>query len=359
MKKRGISIDDLSSKHSELVKELEAQVEANEQDLKEYQKEHGKLEAFFLRVTNAITPLKPLPSDFKPSKDTSVSSPCAAVMQVTDSHCGAIQIADEIEGFNAFDYETCRTRQMNYVSRFLNWVEVHRGAYKIDECSVIVTGDLISGDIHEELRVTNEFPAPVQCVRSGEILAWQIAMLAPEFKKVSVHFVVDDNHSRLTKKPQAKESGLNSLNYVVGHIASIYTSKHDNVEFNIYPQHEKVVSVLSRQYLIMHGHGLPQYFGVPWYGIERRAGRESTARMQDIMTHNDIVKRAKEIGYHKLVFGHFHIPFDHSLYSCCGSISGTDAFDHRFGRHSVPSQSAWLVHQKWGEFDRINFDLSR
>jgi hypothetical protein len=234
---------------------------------------------------------------------------------------------------------------------------MHRQSYRIDECAVIVTGDLISGDIHEELRVTNEFPTPVQCVKAAEILTEQITNLAPSFKEVKIHFIVEDNHSRLTKKPQAKEAGFNSFNYVVGKIASIYLAKHDNVVFNIYPQHEKVVSVSSRQYLIMHGHGLPQYFGVPWYSIERRAGRESTARMQEIMTHSDIEKRAKEIGFHKIVFGHFHIPFDHALYSCCGSVSGTDAYDHSFGRHADPSQSAWMVHPRYGEFDRTNFNL--
>jgi hypothetical protein len=357
MKKQGISIDELSVKHSEYVKELEAQVTASELNLKDYRKEHGKLESFFNKVLASIEPVLPIDRIYEPSKST--SSPCVAVMQISDSHCGAQQMSDEIEGFNEFNFDICKTRQINYTNRFLNWVEMHRQAYKVNECAVLVTGDLISGDIHEELRVTNEFPVPVQCVKSAEILTEQIARLSPLFTVVKVHFIVEDNHARLTKKPQAKEAGFNSFNYVVGKIASIYLAKHPNVEFNIYPQHEKVVSVSNRQYLIMHGHGLPQYFGVPWYSVERRVGRESTARMNEIMTHSDIERRSREIGFHKLVFGHFHVPFDHALYSCCGSVSGTDAYDHKFGRHAYPSQSAWMVHPKYGEYDRINFDLSR
>jgi hypothetical protein len=143
----------------------------------------------------------------------------------------------------------------------------------------------------------------------------------------------------------------------VGHIAKLRLSKFDNVEFNIYPFHEKVVSVATRNYLISHGHGLPQYFGVPWYSIERRVGRESTARLQDIMNYRNIEQRAREIGFHKLAFGHFHIFFEHDLYSCCPSVSGTDANDHKFGRHSRPGQTSWLVHSKYGEFNYINFLL--
>ena len=64
----------------------------------------------------------------------------------------------------------------------------------------------------------------------------------------------------------------------------------------------------------------------------------------------DDITKAKDYGFHKYVFGHWHMPFDHPLYSCCGSVSGTTAYDHRAGRYAKPSQSSWLVHQKHGEY---------
>jgi hypothetical protein len=151
-----------------------------------------------------------------------------------------------------------------------------------------------------------------------------------------------------------KEAGYNSLNYVVGKIAQIYLEKHKNVEFNIYPQFEKVIHVSNRQYLICHGHKILQNMGVPWYSIERKVGKESSSRMQIIM---EDLNRAKDVGFHKYIFGHWHTPFDSTLYACCGSISGTDSYDHSFGRFSKPSQTSWMVHPKHGEFNRINFYL--
>jgi hypothetical protein len=71
------------------------------------------------------------------------------------------------------------------------------------------------------------------------------------------------------------------------------------------------------------------------------------------------IERAKEVGFNKIVHGHFHTPFDTPLFSCGGSVSGTDAYDHGCGRHATPSQSAWMVHPKWGEFNRTNFQLNR
>lgn len=327
-------------------------MQEKERILNNYRAGHGQMEIFFEAVKEAIEPIQPMPMHrIKKSKSTST---CAAVKQISDGHLGAVQDPMEIEGFNAFNYSICRNRQLNYSERFVRWIETMRNAYSIPACHVLVTGDMISGDIHHELQVTNEFPAPVQCVRAGMLLAEQVSLIAPYFHEVTVEFVSEDNHGRLTKKPQAKEAGTNSFNYVVGEIAKAYLRDIKNVEFNIYPMLEKVVKVMNRQYLITHGGNVRGWMGIPWYGIQRQIGKEAMSRMEIIMNE---VRRMDEIGFHKYVFGHFHTPFDSPTYSCCGAVSGTDAYDHQSGRHADPSQSSWLVHPKYGDFNRINFNL--
>jgi len=348
-----INENELREQQSEIVQELRSQIAQQDTVLDGYKKAHGKLEDFFARLSSAILPVLPLESVYEKGSGK-VGSPCAAVMRISDGHMGSVQLPDEIEGFGEFNPELCRSRQVDYAQRFCKWVDVNRGAYQIDEVHVIVTGDLISGDIHEELRVTNAFPTPVQCVRAAEVLVEQIRIVAADFASVVVHFLVEDNHARLTQKPQAKEAGYNSLNYVVGKMAEIYLSKIENVEFNIYPQYEKVIHVLNRQYLIAHGHGIRGWMGIPWYSIERHVGKEAKNRLQIIM---DDVTRAKDIGFHKYLFGHYHTYFETDLYSCCPSVSGTDAYDHKNGRHAAPGQSSWLVHPKHAEFNWINFNL--
>lgn len=345
----------LKERHGETAQELERQIREKQSILNEYRKEHGKLEIFFSQVIGCISPLTALPIDYNPKKIKSGHS-VTAVMQISDAHMGAVQIGDEIEGFNSYNPELCESRQIDYAKRFIDWVDMHRHGYNVNDCAVIVTGDLISGDIHDELKITNAFPVTMQVVRAAEVLSQQVGLLAPHFNKVSVHFISEDNHARLTKKPQAKEAGVNSLNYLVGKIAEIYLKSHKNVEFNIYPQFEKVIRVENTQYLVCHGHKIMGWMGVPWYSIERKVGKESIARMQLIMQD---INRAKDIGFHKYVFGHWHTPFNSQLYSCCGSVSGCDAYDHNSGRYAAPSQSSWMVHakHKGREFDRIDFDL--
>ena len=343
----------LKERHGEKVQELERQLRDKDVILETYRREHGKLEIFFDKINSLIQPLAPAAKSY--IKSSMAGAPVTAVRQSSDAHMGAVQNADEIEGFNSFNPEICEQRQLGYVESFLDWVTMHRASYVINECAVIVTGDLISGDIHEELKITNAFPMPLQVVKAAEVLTMQLSLLAPHFNKIIVHFLVEDNHARLTKKPQMKEAGFNSMNYLVGKIAEIYLAKHLNIEFNIYPQFEKVIMVENRQYLISHGHKIVGWMGVPWYSIERRVSKESTARMQIIM--NDM-NMAKQVGFHKYIFGHWHTPFDSSMYACSGSVSGCDAYDHASGRFSKPSQSAWMVHPKHGEFNRINFDLT-
>ena len=345
---------DLRAKLNEEVEHLENVIKEKDHELESYRKEHGKLANFFRQLDAAIRPLKPLPLEYRPKKGALVSHPCAAVMQTTDGHHGAVQAADEIEGFGEFSPEISERRQLGYAKSVVEWVDLHRHTYTINHLHDLVTGDLISGDIHDDLRITNAWPAPVQAIRAGELLAQQISLVAPHFEQVYVEFVVADNHSRLTVKPQSKEEGMNSMNYIVGHHAKALLRDHKNVEFNIYPMHEKVVHVLNRQYLICHGHDVTGWMGMPWYGIERKVARESLARLQIIM---EDLNRSKEIGFHKYIFGHWHVPIDLPLYAASGSVSGTDAYDHKQGRHSKPSQSAWMVHPKYGEFDRTNFQL--
>ncbi len=347
------NLNELKTEHSELATELRGQIAEKDRILDEYKKSHGKLEDFFAKVSANIKPVLPLTSVYEKGSGK-VGSPCVAVMRISDGHMGSVQLPDEIEGFNEFNPDICRSRQMDYAYRFCKWVDITRGAYQIDEVAVIVTGDLISGDIHDELRVTNAFPTPVQCVRAAEVLVEQMRVVSSNFSQVTVHFLVEDNHARLTKKPQAKEAGYNSFNYVVGKIAEIYLSTIDNVTFNIYPQYEKVITVLNRNYLIAHGHGIKGWMGIPWYSIERHVGKEAKARLQIIM---DDKSKAAEVGFHKFVFGHYHSYFETDMYSCCPSVSGTDAYDHKSGRHSEPGQSAWIVHEKLKEINHNNFRL--
>ena len=347
------TVDEFKNENSELVQELRRQLDEKDRILNSYKAGHGQLEVFFNSILASVEAIKPKPIVYIPKEQT-VKTTVIPVMQITDGHMGAVQEAGEIEGFGEYSPEICKSRQLDFVHRYNRWTDRQRLAYNIDEVVVIVTGDLISGDIHQELQVTNAFPVTVQVVEAATVLAEQIAELSQNFTKVTIHFIGADNHGRLTRKPQAKEGGLNNLNYLVGKLAEAYVAKLENVEFNIYPMYEKVVTVGNRNYLITHGHGMKAWMGIPYYAAERKTGKEAQARMQLIM---DQKLQMHEIGFHKMVLGHFHVPINAPLYSFCGSVQGTDAYDHEAGRYAPPSQAGWLVHPRYKEIGREDFEL--
>jgi hypothetical protein len=341
----------LKSEYSEKSVELRRQNSELKSVLQSYRREHGKLEIFFEQVIEAIQPIEPL-RHVKFERGS--ATPVVPVLHLTDLHIGAVQEPNEIEGFNAYSPEIAEARLQDMTARWLRWTDYQRKAYTINDAAIIITGDLISGDIHDELRITNAYPSPVQVAEAARMIAAGIAQIAPYFNSVAIHFISEDNHSRLTKKPQAKEAGLNSMNYLVGKMIEAHIKEHQNVKMSIYPMLEKVIEVNERLYLISHGHNVRGWMGVPWYGVERKVGKEAQSRLHLIMQE---VERAREIGFHKYVFGHFHTPIDTTLYSCGASLQGADAYDHQAGRYANPGQSAWLVHPRNGEFNRINFNL--
>ncbi len=345
LSKLGKSEAELKLLVNEEVNNLKKVIKDKDDVLENYKKEHGVLESFFRDVKEHISPIVPETMLYKPKK-TKVESPCSVVMQISDTHMGEIQVASEIENFNEFNPEICRSRCLDFSKKVIDWTYVHRSGYNIDECVVLVLGDLVAGTIHDELLNTSAYPAPVQAVESGILLSDQIALLAPHFPKVKVQFIIEDNHSRMVRKPQSKEAGLNSLNYVVGFIAKERLTKFSNIEFNLYPQLEAVVEVKGRRYLITHGHCIKSVMGIPHYGLERKVGKEAVKRMNA----PDVNK------FHRIILGHFHTPMTTQYYWVGGSVSGTTSYDHGAGRHADPSQSSWLVNHH-GEFNRVDWTL--
>ncbi len=329
---------------------LRRQVDGLKTEVKSLQADYGDLKGYFRDLDAVALSLKipKIPQIYKPAKEeVTVDTPCIAVKHWSDWHYGAIQEADEIEDVNSFSPEILKARISNLCDDFVKWITVLREGYRIDECVILDTGDNISGDIHRELSITNAFPTPVQAFEIGVFKGEMLSKLAPHFKKLRVEFIVPDNHSRLTKKPQSKQQGMNSHNYVVGHVAKLICSNQKNIELNIHLPMLKVVNVANRKYLLTHGHGVQGWMGIPYYGIERKAGREAMIRLNGPDKNR----------FHRIIQGHFHAPLTHPYFWINGSASGTDAFDHKCGRRSIPIQCGWMVHPKHGEFNRTEFNL--
>ena len=324
---------------SEEVVALRQKLAEAKNTLGRYRESQGELQEFVRDIVEYVETLSPPEIVYHKPSGKRVSTPIAMCVIASDWHLGATQPADEVEGFNEFSPEILKRRIDLLTRKLINWTDVHRGSYDVDELRILVTGDMISGQIHEELLVTNSYSAPVQCVEAGRLLASMTSALSPHYKEVVVDIITVGNHDRLSKKPQHREAGYNSFGYPMAVITQVMLKDHRNVTVNIHPVEQKVVTVKGRRYLICHGHQMKSWLGIPYYSLSRKIGLESTKRM--IANHD---------AFDLLVCGHFHTPMYSPTYIMGGSASGTDAFDASCGRYSIPCQVSWMLHPRHHEF---------
>lgn len=340
------SLSEFKSRHApdQEVEHLRAQLDDANNRLAQERKRTGEARVQMMEFVEALEAYPAADPDpaigmFDGHKLGMEQNDVTLVVQLTDLHEGEVTHADEVDGFGEFNPDIFTQRLETLAGKLLNFVEVQRAGYCIPKLHILGTGDYISGDIHEELKVTNAYPAPVQAVNAGNKIGAFIASLAPHFERVSVDMLTLDNHGRMTKKNQAAEGGQNNWGFVVANIVKQRLSANSHVEVNIHAKPSALVEIGPERYLMMHGHQVKGWAGIPYYGFDRRVAMEAVKRMG-----------YSEQAFTKIVMGHFHVAVDAPQWIIGGSLSGTNAFDHSCGRHSQAHQTSWLVHEKHGMF---------
>lgn len=219
----------------------------------------------------------------------------------------------------------------------------------IKKLTVAQIGDMLSGDIHEELEVTNSMPV-------SETLVWMAYRLhevylefAKTFPDVEV-IVMPGNHGRLTKKPRFKE-GFNNWEYVLGQFvkALAHGAYHVTVPKSILHPH----AVLGARVGLTHGHGVNvnSFAGIPFYSMRSRRDAIQALLRQLGAPQLDL-----------LVMGHWHSLMYWESTGCDlfinGSvIGGTEFSVGRMYAAAEPVQGLLTFHEKYGLVDMSRINL--
>lgn len=257
-----------------------------------------------------------------PTLKTANASTCFLVF--SDWHIGEVISKDAVGSYGGFNYDIAQKRLQEIVFSMLNWIKRERPS----EVVLLFLGDYISGNIHDELLHTNEFPEPVQAINAGSLVAWVVEEFAKKSANVRVCGVAADNHGRLRKKPYHKQKSLANYSYIVLEFAKQRTENIKHVNFEIYPAAKTTIKAGGKKLLLMHGDGIKSWGGIPYYGLERASMRESI-----------FAKHFPAHTFDYMVLGHFHVPCKlGSNILINGSLSGTSEFDYSCGRFSAPCQ---------------------
>lgn len=231
----------------------------------------------------------------------------------------------------------------------IRYKHLRETSYPIQKLTVAVLGDMLSGDIHEELEINNQNPLPVALVTLAYYLHDMGLSLAKEFGDVEFVFV-PGNHPRTTKKMRFKQRTTTNWEYVLGHFVKALagTSYHVSIPLSIVAIHR----VFNWRVGLHHGDSIKSnsFAGIPFYGMRQR--REA---VQALLRH--LGQPAVDF----LAFGHFHSPTilegTDSTIIINGSVKGGDEYSigNYFGSND-PVQLLLTFHEKHGltDYSRIN-----
>ena len=309
---------------------------------------------FLNKIVPIIPPLRP----WSPPKADKKKPKVEALFLFSDTHVGENTRPAQVENWNRYNYAIATARTARYVHDSLKWINILRQGYEIKKCHVVVLGDMIGGEIHEDMIAANEFPVPVQVIGAGRLLTSLVSSLSRSFDNVMVHCVSGSNHGRRTKKRSFKDAVINNYDFIVYEYARASLKNCNNVELSILPSQKTTINICNYWFLCGHGDHVRAWMGIPWYGLERDYRQESKRRLERVL---DQIRREKPVEG-ALDFGlgaHWHTPFvgPSMKYLINGSLSGSCEYDHAAGRAARPQQVAALVSQKHGLFSPVFFRL--
>jgi hypothetical protein len=213
------------------------------------------------------------------------------VLLLSDLHIGEVVEPEAVNGLNEYNWETFQKRMAGVREALISFQ--NNRPYPIDEMVIALLGDNVSGNHHEELAVTNEFPITEQCYRGGVYLGKWIESLVPDFPLIRVDGV-GGNHAR-TKKAPASKQVFDSFDWLGYQYVDQYLKNYDTIETNFPRAGMLVTEVAGRNMLLWHGDGVRSTMpGVPWGGVIRRV--------------NEMKKQYSEAGMRidYVSLGHFH-----------------------------------------------------
>ena len=261
----------------------------------------------------------------KPSGAKKGSAKQVMVAPLTDTHVGDYVTSEQMVGLNAYDIDLFSRRIWGWANQVLNLAEYRRNICEIDELTIPMLGDMVSGDIHDELARTNVDNCMMQMMYGAKVISQALMFLAPHFKEIKVPCVVG-NHGRMTRKIPSKDKYMD-WDYMMYQWIAVFCSKQDNIKFEIPKSFAHVISVAGRDLLMMHGDSVG---GGGAMATIQRAITSLRAVLQyktQIITDDSFSVSDK---FDDVLLGHFHrvdeIDIGTGSLHICGTTKGGDEF---------------------------------
>lgn len=264
-------------------------------------------------------------------------------LMLSDWHWGEVVDPAQVEFFNEYNLEIANRRADRVFNKSLDLLLSNQSGQTYDGFTLILGGDMFSGNIHEELRITNDAPIH-DCVLSlAEKLAAGICEVAKNFPWVYVPGVVG-NHGRIDRKPTAKFAVKDNYDWLLYNIVArlVHGRLGDacNVEFDISTSLDLRYQLYNTRYLLTHGDQVKGGSGVGgfWPSMMKVAHRKQQRAV-----------KGGTGGFDYMVCGHFHKYGNVANVIVNGTLKGYDEWVYQQNfEWELPTQALWVTHPEYG-----------
>jgi len=286
-----------------------------------------------LALVSSIVDLDPCPPQWLTPKKAKTAHHATITTILSDTHFDEQVNPDEVGGVNAYSREIATLRLRRYFDGCVMIARTMMSGVTFDGAVCMLGGDLVSGDIHEELAQTNEDSTLGTVLYWSELIAAGIGQLADEFGKVHVPVVVG-NHGRRTRKPRAKGRARDNFDWMIGMLVAREFRADDRVTFDIPDAFYTQFDIYGTTYRLEHGDQASG--GGGWMGPLGPIMRRQVKVEQQAQTLDS--------PFDHMVVGHYHTYVSLPRATMNGSLKGVDeyALMGGFGTED-PQQAMWLT----------------
>jgi len=278
------------------------------------------------------------------TKDPGKSTTGIPLINCNDWHWGEYVDSDQVGGLNSFNRSTGRQRVRVLNDTVLDLCFNHMTNPSYPGAVITFGGDMITGNIHEDLAMTNDGPVmwsvnEVENQMIGLVKSWK-----KKFKKIAV-ICVPGNHGRNTPKPRINNKVYESYEWLIYvHIEQYF---RDDPDVSVYVPNEvdAFFRIFGHRFMLTHGDMLGVKGGD---GIIGALGPIARGALK-------IGAQQRQAGrdFDTLLIGHYHIYIprgDATPVLVSPSLIGHNTYSHLQlrVRASRPAQALSFVHPKHG-----------
>lgn len=269
--------------------------------------------------------------------------PGVPTLFLSDLHWGEKVFPSQINNVNEYNVKIAHARMATLIDSTIHLLKIV--SPKMDYPGIVIPlgGDMISGNIHDELTATNELNSMPAVLDLFSVLVSVITAMADQFGKVFLP-CVSGNHGRDTRKIWNKDRHHTSFDWLLYRFLAKRFEGDKRITFFIPDGADAYYKVFNHAYLLTHGDqfrggdGLIGCLGPIIRGDHKKRSRNTQIDME----------------YDTMIMGHFHQYLHHGRVIANGSLKGYDeyAYVNNFG-FEQPQQALWITNSKHGQTFRM------